>query len=86
MRSSILPVHAVVRPLKVAVATCASLAFDTTLLSIVQVVPVHDTVISPLSQSDTAPDIMISPLPSKEVEFIVFIFVPDTSVVCFQSI
>ena len=69
-----------------AVATCASFAFDTTLLSIVHVVPLEVTVMSHLSPSDTAPDITISPLHRIEVEFIVFMFVPDTSVSCFVSI
>ena len=56
------------------------LAGVTVAASIVQVAPLHDTVISPLSPSDTAPDITISPLPSREVEFTVLIFVQDTRV------
>lgn len=49
--------------------------------SIVHTVPLPLTVISHLSQSDTQlPDITMSPLPSKEVELIVFILVQDTRV------
>lgn len=58
----------------------------TTLLSIVHTVPLEDTVISPLSQSATDQDIEISPLPRREVELIVFMFVPDIRVACFESI
>ena len=51
-------------------------------LSIVHVAPPPLTVISPLSPSATLPDITISPLHRREVEFIVLMFVPDTSVSC----
>ena len=56
------------------------LAAVTVAASIVQVAPLPVTVISPLSPSDTAPDITISPAPKIEVEFIVFMFVADTRV------
>ena len=59
------------------------LAGVTVAASIVQVAPLAVTVISPLSPSDTAPDITISPTPKIEVEFIVFMFVQDTRVSCF---
>lgn len=35
--------------------------------------------------TDPSPDITISPLPSKEVELIVFMFVQETRVSCFAS-
>jgi len=38
---------------------------------------------SHLSQSATEPDIAISPLPKREVELIVFRFVPETNAACF---
>ena len=85
VRSSTTPVAAVTRPFRVAVATLACLALVTTELSIFQTVPLPVTVISPLSQSVRA-GIVISPLPSREVELIVFIFVQDTKVACFPAI
>ena len=55
VKSSTLPVPAVVLPLKVAVATVASFAFVTVLGSIVQTEPEPETVISPLSPSEIPP-------------------------------
>lgn len=53
VKSSTSPVHAVVRHLYLFVATVASFAFVTTLLSIVHTVPEVDRVISPLSPSES---------------------------------
>ena len=55
VKSSGPPVPAVARPLMVAFAMCAALAFVTTLLSSVHVAPDADTVMWPLSPSLTPP-------------------------------
>ena len=55
VKSSGAPVPAVVRPLNVAVDTLANLALVTTPLSMVQVVPDPETVMSPLSPSEILP-------------------------------
>jgi hypothetical protein len=54
VRSSASPLPTVVRHLIVQLAILASFAFVTTSLSIVQVAPLADTVMSHLSQSDNA--------------------------------
>jgi hypothetical protein len=63
------------------VAVVPSFALVTTLLSIVQTVPLLVSDISPLSPSVRA-GIVIPQLPSTLTQFIVLIFVPDTRVSC----
>lgn len=84
VRSSTFQVPAVVRPFIVLVATVACFAFVTTLLSIVHTVPLDVSFISPLSQSVRV-GIDKSPLPSTVTQFIVLMFVHDTSVSCLPA-
>lgn len=69
------------------VPVALSFATVTTLLSIVHTDPLHDTVISHLSPSDTPPPPEITKSPDHNIDwlFIVFMFVPLTSVACFAS-